>query len=261
MNNMPRVRVKICGLTRVEDVKSAVSLGADAIGLVFYSPSPRAVTIEQAKQLVDVSATFVQVVGLFVNANAAEINQVLDHVALDVLQLHGDETPAQCKEIARLTKRRWIKALAMKPDSDIKAMIAPYIEAGASAILLDTWHPQLKGGTGQAFDWASWPQYDQSVALILAGGLTPDNVDQAIAQTRPYAVDVSGGVEMDQIAKIHTNQNFASKDSDVKESAGKSSGSKDNSIENVASKELGSKLKGIKDHQLIQQFMQGVHRG
>lgn len=261
MNNMPRVRVKICGLTRVEDVKSAVSLGADAIGLVFYPPSPRAVTIEQAKQLVDASATFVQVVGLFVNANAAEINQVLDHVAIDILQLHGDETPAQCKEIARLTKRRWIKALAMKPDSDIKAMIEPYIEAGASAILLDTWHPQLKGGTGQAFDWASWPQYDQSVALILAGGLTPDNVDQAIAQTRPYAVDVSGGVEMDQIAKIYTNQNFASKDSAGKDSGSKSSVSKDNSIEEMASKELGSKLKGIKDHQLIQQFMQGVHRG
>ena len=250
MNNMPRVRVKICGLTRVEDVKSAVSLGADAIGLVFYPPSPRAVTIEQAKQLVEASSPFVQVVGLFVNANAAEINQVLDHVALDVLQLHGDETPAQCKEIAALTKRRWIKALAMKPDSDIKSIIDPYIEAGASAILLDTWHPQLKGGTGQAFDWASWPQYDQSVALILAGGLTPDNVHRAIVQTRPYAVDVSGGVEMDQPAKDLTSQNNLSQNQ-----------ASNDSIKDAASKALASKLKGIKDHQLIQQFMQGVHRG
>lgn len=216
MNHLPHVRVKICGLTRIEDVNSAVSLGADAIGLVFYPASPRAVTIEQAQQLVAASAAFVQVVGLFVNASADDICEVLKHVPLDMLQLHGDETPEQCKEIAAITKRRWIKALAMKPDSDIKAIIAPYIEAGASAILLDTWHPQLKGGTGQAFDWNSWPQYDPSVALILAGGLTPDNVGEAIAQTQPYAVDVSGGVEQ---------------------------------------------KKGIKDHYLIQQFMQGVHRG
>lgn len=231
MNNMPHVRVKVCGLTRIQDVKSAVALGADAIGLVFYSPSPRAVTIEQAKQLVEASATFVQVVGLFVNANAEDINQVLDHVALDILQLHGDETPAQCHEIAKLTKRRWIKALAMKPESDIKAMIEPYIDAGASGILLDTWHPTLKGGTGQAFDWTSWPNYQFSVPLILAGGLTPDNVIQAITQTRPYAVDVSGGVEADLV---------------------KDSGKPDAAM---------SKQKGIKDHQLIQQFMQGVHCG
>ena len=229
---MPRVRVKICGLTRVGDVKSAVSLGADAIGLVFYPPSPRAVSIEQAKQLVEASATFVQVVGLFVNATAAEINQVLERVALDVLQLHGDETPAQCQEIAHLTKRRWIKALAMKPDSDIKATIDPYIEAGACAILLDTWHPQLKGGTGQAFDWASWPNYQFSAPLILAGGLLPENVAQAISQTQPYAVDVSGGVEANKTIN-----------SDVTTDA------------------VMSKQKGIKDHQLIQQFMQGVHCG
>ena len=229
---MPRVRVKICGLTRVGDVKSAVSLGADAIGLVFYPPSPRAVSIEQAKQLVEASATFVQVVGLFVNATAAEINQVLERVALDVLQLHGDETPAQCQEIAHLTKRRWIKALAMKPDSDIKATIDPYIEAGACAILLDTWHPKLKGGTGQAFDWASWPNDKFSVPLILAGGLLPENVAQAISQTQPYAVDVSGGVEANKTIN-----------SDVTTDA------------------VMSKQKGIKDHQLIQQFMQGVHCG
>lgn len=232
MNNMPHVRVKICGLTRIPDVQSAVALGADAIGLVFYPPSPRAVSIEQAKQLVKASATFVQVVGLFVNANALDINQVLDQVALDILQLHGDETPEQCAEIAKLTKRRWIKALAMKPNTNIKAMIEPYINAGASAILLDTWHPTLKGGTGQAFDWTSWPNYQFSVPLILAGGLTPNNVAQAIVQTRPYAVDVSGGVEANEAI-----------DSDVTTDA------------------VMSKQKGIKDHQLIQQFMQGVHCG
>lgn len=235
MNNMPPVRVKICGLTRIHDVQSAVALGADAIGLVFYPPSPRAVSIEQAKQLVKASATFVQVVGLFVNANALDINQVLDQVALDILQLHGDETPEQCAEIAKLTKRRWIKALAMKPDTDINAMIQSYINAGASAILLDTWHPQLKGGTGQAFDWTSWPKDTFSIPLILAGGLTPDNVAQAIAQIQPYAVDVSGGVEGDHAVEARNSD--ATTDTAM------------------------SKQKGIKDHQLIQQFMQGVHCG
>lgn len=217
MTNTLQVRAKICGLTRAEDVRCAVAAGADAIGLVFYAPSPRAVSIETAQALLAVVTPFVQVAGLFVNASVAEIQQVLAQVPLDILQLHGDETPEQCAAIARATGRRWIKALAVKPHINVIELIEPYIAAGAGGILLDTWHPQLKGGTGQTFDWTSWPQdLTQSVPLILAGGLTPDNVADAIAQTRPYAVDVSGGVECE---------------------------------------------KGIKDHQLIQQFMQGVHRG
>ncbi|XID74273.1 phosphoribosylanthranilate isomerase [Alkanindiges sp. WGS2144] len=222
MNELPHVRVKICGLTRVQDVQSAVSCGADAIGLVFYKPSPRAVSIGQAQELAGAVSAFVQVVGLFVNANINEIKQVLAEVPLDILQLHGDESPEQCAAIGRQTRRRWIKALAVKPDTNIAELIEQYREAGASAILLDTWHPQLKGGTGQTFDWNSWPQQlELSVPLILAGGLTPDNVTDAIAQTRPYAVDVSGGVETG----------------------------------------TDRKDKGIKDQQLIYKFMQGVQRG
>jgi phosphoribosylanthranilate isomerase len=196
-----RTRSKICGLTRVQDVRCAVQAGADAIGFVFFPPSPRAVTATQAIPLVQAVPAFVQAVGLFVNASAEEIANVLLHVPLDLLQLHGEESPEHCREIAAHTGRRWIKALAVKPDVDIAVQIAQYSQAGASAILLDAWHPQLKGGTGQSFDWSVWPQTE--TPLILAGGLNPDNVAQAIAQTRPYAVDVSGGVEAGKGIKDH----------------------------------------------------------
>ena len=201
MSTNKRTRAKICGLTRVQDVHSAVQAGADAIGFVFYAPSPRAVTAEQAAELVRAIPAFVQAVGLFVNASAEEIIAVLAQVPLDLLQLHGEESPEQCCEIARKTGRRWVKALAVKPDADIAAQITAYAGAGASAILLDAWHPQLKGGTGQAFDWSVWPQAD--IPLILAGGLSPDNVVLAIQQTQPYAVDVSGGVEASKGIKDH----------------------------------------------------------
>lgn len=188
-----RTRAKICGITRIEDIQAAVASGVDAIGLVFYPPSPRSVTTEQAKLLVEHIPAYVQVVGLFVNASADEINQVLAQVPLDVLQLHGDESPTNCQYIAEQTKRRWYKAIQVKPDLDIIKTIVEYQAAGASAMLLDAWHPELKGGTGHAFDWAQFPKLD--IPLILAGGLNPDNVEDAIQTTHAYAVDVSGGVE------------------------------------------------------------------
>lgn len=188
-----RTRTKICGITRIEDIQAAVDSGVDAIGLVFYPPSPRGVSIEQAQALVAHIPAYVQVVGLFVNATADEINQVLEHIPLDVLQLHGDETPVQCQQIAQLTKRRWYKAIQVKPEIDIITTIGEYQAVGASAMLLDAWHPQLKGGTGHAFDWSQFPKLD--LPLILAGGLNPDNIEEAIKTTRAYAVDVSGGVE------------------------------------------------------------------
>lgn len=209
-----RTRAKICGITRVQDIKAAVDSGVDAIGLVFYSPSPRSVTIEQAAELVKHIPAYVQVVGLFVNAQAEEIQQVLRAVPLDVLQLHGDESPEQCQQIATLTQRRWYKAIQVKPELNLHQTIAAYQQAGANAVLLDAWHPELKGGTGHCFDWTKFPKLD--IALILAGGLNPDNIEDAIKTTAAYAVDVSGGVES---------------------------------------------AKGIKDQQLIQNFMQGVQRG
>ncbi|WP_324626903.1 phosphoribosylanthranilate isomerase [Acinetobacter sp. MD2(2019)] len=188
-----RTRVKICGITRVEDVKHVVEAGADAIGFVFYPPSPRSVNARQAQQLVAHIPAYVQVVGLFVNANATEIAQVLNVVALDILQFHGDETPAECQAIAKQTQRRWYKAIQVKPDLDLINEIQRYQQAGASAILLDAWHPDLKGGTGAQFDWSQFPKLD--IPLILAGGLSPDNIQTAIETTQAYAVDVSGGVE------------------------------------------------------------------
>ena len=188
-----RTRAKICGITRTSDIQAAVEAGADAIGLVFYAPSPRYVNIVQAKNLIKHIPAYVQIVGLFVNATASEVCQVLYDIPLDVLQFHGDETPEQCQNIAEQAKRRWYKAIQVKPDLDILAQISHYQQAGASAVLLDAWHPVLKGGTGHQFDWSKFPKID--VPLVLAGGLTPENIEEAIQTTGAFAVDVSGGVE------------------------------------------------------------------
>lgn len=188
-----RTRAKICGITRIQDIHSAVNAGVDAIGFVFYAPSPRSVTIQQAQELAKHIPAYVQIVGLFVNATADEITQVLEQVPLDMLQFHGDETAEQCQQIAAQTKRRWYKAIQVKPELDIIKAIKSYQNAGASAVLLDAWHPELKGGTGHQFDWSQFPTLN--VPLILAGGLKPENIEDAIKTTRAYAVDVSGGVE------------------------------------------------------------------
>lgn len=188
-----RTRAKICGITRIEDIHSAVHAGVDAIGFVFYAPSPRYVTFSQAQQLAHHIPAYVQLVGLFVNASSDEILQVLKNVPLDIVQFHGDESPEQCHDIAKIVGRRWYKAIQVKPDLDIIKIIKNYQHAGASAVLLDAWHPDLKGGTGHQFDWSQFPKLD--IPLILAGGLKPDNIEEAIKTTGAYAVDVSGGVE------------------------------------------------------------------
>ena len=188
-----RTRTKICGITRIQDIDAVVAAGVDAIGFVFYPPSPRSVSATKAKVLVQGVPAYVQTVGLFVNATDDEIAQILKTVPLDLLQFHGDETPEQCQRIAQQTGRRWYKAIQMKPDLDIINSIKSYQQVGASAVLLDAWHPELKGGTGQQFDWSQFPKLD--IALILAGGLTPDNIEEAIKTTQAFAVDVSGGVE------------------------------------------------------------------
>ncbi len=191
-----RTRVKICGITRHEDALEAARLGADAIGLVFYAPSPRAVSITQAQDIVRGLPAFVTVVGLFVNATADEIRAVLTQVHLNTLQFHGDETPDQCRAYAR----PYIKAVSMRVGVDLRACARDY--ADSAALLLDTHDERTPGGTGQTFDWSRIPG-GLDKALILAGGLTPDNVAQAVRQVRPYAVDVSGGVETAKGIKSH----------------------------------------------------------
>ena len=163
-------------------------LGVDAIGLVFYASSPRAVTHEQAQAIVAALPPFVTVVGLFVDAAVPEIEAVLQAVRIDALQFHGDESAAQCGRYGR----PYIKALRMHAGRDVAASVSEY--AGARGVLLDTHHDQHAGGTGEPFDWARVPER-LALPVILAGGLNPQNVAAAVRQVRPYAVDVSGGVE------------------------------------------------------------------
>ena len=188
-----RTRAKICGITRIQDIQSVVQAGADAIGFVFFAPSPRSVTAAQVAELIQHVPPYVQTVGLFVNASAAEIQDILKISPVDILQFHGDESPEQCQMIAQTVGRRWYKAIQVRPDLDVISEIQAFQQAGASAVLLDAWHPELKGGTGHSFDWAQFPKLD--IPLILAGGLKPDNIEDAIQTTGAYAVDVSGGVE------------------------------------------------------------------
>lgn len=197
---MAVVRSKICGITRVEDALAAAEAGADAIGLVFYAKSPRAVSVQQARAIVAALPPFVTSVGLFVDASRCELGEILDAVPLDLLQFHGDETPDECDHYGR----PYIKALRVKPGDDIAAQVARY--ANARGVLLDTFVPGIPGGTGEAFDWSLVPA-QLSKSVILAGGLTAANVAQAIGQVRPFAVDISGGVEsakgIKDAAKIH----------------------------------------------------------
>lgn len=185
---MSVVRSKICGITRIEDALVAIEAGADAIGLVFYEKSPRAVSVAQAKAILAALPPFVTTVGLFVDSSREALDAILAEVPLDLLQFHGDEARADCEGF----QRPYIKALRVRPGDDVAARIAAY--PTASGVLLDTFVAGVPGGTGEAFDWSLVPK-GSSMPIILAGGLTPGNVRAAIEQVRPYAVDVSGGVE------------------------------------------------------------------
>jgi len=185
---MQKVRIKFCGITRVEDALAAAAVGADAIGLVFYDRSPRRVTVEQAATIVAALPPFITTVGLFVDAPETEIESVLSRVSLDLLQFHGDETATYCERFAR----PYIKALRMKPDLILAQVVEEY--AAAQGILLDSYVEGIPGGTGQSFAWSAVPE-NLKKPIILAGGLNADNVADAIAAVQPWAVDVSGGVE------------------------------------------------------------------
>jgi phosphoribosylanthranilate isomerase len=183
-----RTRVKICGLTQATDAQAAVAAGADAIGLVFYAQSPRAVDAAKARAVLAAVPAFVTSVGLFVNAPPAFIAEILAAVPLGLLQFHGDEPPEECAAFGR----PWVKALRIRPGMDLEREADRY--AGASALLLDAYRPGIPGGTGDCFDWGLIPP-GLGPRIVLAGGLTPENVAAAIARVHPYAVDVSGGVE------------------------------------------------------------------
>ena len=185
---MKRTRVKICGITRVEDAAAVVQYGADALGLVFYPKSPRFVDSARAREIATSVAPFVTVVGLFVNADPDSIHRIIDRIPLGLLQFHGDEDNDLCKSFGL----PFIKSIAMHMDMDAGSRIERYPDA--AGFLLDAWQPQSHGGGGETFDWKTIPE-SFPAPLILAGGLTPGNVTTAITTTRPYAVDVSSGVE------------------------------------------------------------------
>ncbi|AAZ18294.1 phosphoribosylanthranilate isomerase [Psychrobacter arcticus 273-4] len=200
------MQVKFCGFTQLDDIKAAAKLNADAIGLVFYPPSPRAVTIEQAQILSAAVPAFISVVALVVNMPEDELIELANNVPFDIIQFHGDETPEQCRQLASSVNKRWIKALRVNTEQDtlesVNMQIDNFAASGASSILLDAYHQHKYGGTGARFDWSLIPK-DSSLPIILAGGLDAENV-AATYDLPIYAVDVSGGIEVDKGKKDAT---------------------------------------------------------
>jgi len=193
-----RTRIKLCGLTRRPDVEAAVALGADAIGLVFYPPSPRSVTAQTAGQILAQLPAFVSAVGLFVNPTLAEVQACIDAAPISILQFHGDETPAQCAAIAQQVRRPFLRALRIRPEmnaSDLLEFEHAYRTSSPlfAGLLLDTWSDAY-GGTGKVFDWSLIPA-ELAHRAVLSGGLNAQNATGALRQLRPHAVDVSSGIE------------------------------------------------------------------
>lgn len=181
-------RVKICGITSLDDALTAVEAGADALGFVFYAQSPRHLFPEQAARIISQLPPFVQTVGLFVNEEAATVNEVADLCSLDLVQLHGDESADYCQQMSR----RVLKTFRVRS----LTCLDPIRNYRVAGYLLDTFSPSFYGGTGTSFNWEiATEAVKRHQRIILAGGLTPDNVAEAIRQVRPYGVDVSSGVE------------------------------------------------------------------
>lgn len=183
-----RTRVKVCGLTRPEDALAAARFGADAIGLIFYPRSPRGVDIEQARRVRNALPPFVTVVGVFVDPQADFVARAIAEVSLDLVQFHGSESPEFCQGFSRT----YVKAVRVRPGIDLHQIARRY--ASARALMLDSFEPGRHGGTGRTFDWSLIPA-DLEMPFILAGGLTPENVADAVAAVSPFAVDANGGVE------------------------------------------------------------------
>jgi phosphoribosylanthranilate isomerase len=185
---MSRARVKICGITRLEDALTAIDAGADALGFVFYPPSPRYIEPAVAADIIWQLPPFVTTVALFVNETEENIRQITELTQIDLLQFHGDETAEFCQGF----NKAWIKALRVRNAEQLQADLQQFTQA--RAILLDSYRPGVPGGTGETFNWELIPQ-DSPRPIILAGGLTPENVGTAVHQVQPYGIDVSGGVE------------------------------------------------------------------
>lgn len=184
------VRVKVCGITRLEDALLAIELGADALGFIFYPKSPRNISIEDAKNITGKLPPFVQTVGVFVNEEVDVVRDIARSATLDIVQLHGNEDTSYMKALGL----KFIKALRVSTHEDVLPA-KDFISAGASAILLDTYKVGIEGGTGETFDWEIALKAKEYGPIVLSGGLNPENVASAIAQVSPYAIDVCSGVE------------------------------------------------------------------
>jgi len=190
-----QVKVKVCGMTSLKDALVAVEGGADAVGFIFYKKSPRSVTMKTVREIVLELPPFVDTVGVFVDETAEQVNKIADYCNLDIIQLHGDESPTYCKKI----RRKVIKAFRIKDMQSVKKISNFQV----SGFLLDTFSEKLHGGTGKVFDWNLALPAKKFGPVIMAGGLTPNNVQQAVRQIRPYGVDVCSGVESEPGIKDH----------------------------------------------------------
>ncbi|BBO60120.1 phosphoribosylanthranilate isomerase [Mycoavidus sp. B2-EB] len=205
-----RTRIKFCGLTRPQDIEQAVSLGVDAIGFVFYPASARALSFSRAAELARYVPPFVSLVGLFVNPDAAMLRQAIEAVPLSIVQFHGDETPAQCLTLAASVRLPWLRALHVNASglAESAALLeTAHHYAAADGLLLDTFSDGY-GGSGQSFDWSCIPTALAS-RIILSGGLNAENIRDAIMRVRPYAVDVSTGIEVLEIKGVKDHSKMA----------------------------------------------------
>ncbi|HJU71577.1 MAG TPA: phosphoribosylanthranilate isomerase [Paucimonas sp.] len=199
--NDRQTRIKICGLTRAEDAQAAIAAGADAIGFVFYRKSPRYIAPDAAARLISVLPPFVTTVGLFVNASCDEVAEVVAQTPISLLQFHGDETAEACDAAASAVNRRFLRAIRIRPDisqSNLLECEQDYRAASKlfAGLLLDT-YAEGYGGSGKVFDWSVIPE-DLAHRVVLSGGLSARNATEAVVRVRPYAVDVSSGVEIDK---------------------------------------------------------------
>ncbi|MEW6571754.1 MAG: phosphoribosylanthranilate isomerase [Nitrospirota bacterium] len=189
-------RVKICGITNIDDALAAVDFGADALGFVFFKRSPRHVSLEKAATIIKKLGPFVTTVGVFVDESPKEVEKAILETGIDVVQLHGNEPPEMCT-----FSKRSIKAIKVKSLESLDPLI--HFQGKVTAFLLDTYSPNIPGGTGQIFNWDIAIEAKQFGPIILAGGLTPLNVRDAVKRVRPYAVDVSSGIESEKGKKDH----------------------------------------------------------
>jgi len=184
-----RTRIKICGMTRKSDIEAVVELGVDAIGLIFVPESPRYIQPEEAREIVAAVPPFVDIVGVFQNENPEIVAEIMQYCGISIVQLHGNEPPDYCKALSF----RVLKAFRMKPEVTASSLAA--YDGLVDGFLLDTYHSGQAGGTGQTFDWTRVRSLSPPGPLVLAGGLTPENVAEAIRVTRPFAIDANSGVE------------------------------------------------------------------